>query len=93
MVFSDTITPQSGDGNKVTWWYFSSGSHSIILLVKLPGGKLVNWCCTVEQCESACKALWGLLATRGERKAADIFHFLLFSSPAAPQPVSWLAPQ
>lgn len=53
----------------------------------------MNWCYTVEQCESACKALWGLQATRGERKAADIFHFLLFSSPAVPQPVSWLAPQ
>lgn len=37
----------------------------------------MNWSCTVEQCESVCEALWGLLATRGEREAADTFHFLL----------------
>lgn len=50
----------------------------------------MNWCWTVEQCENACKALWCLLAARGERKAADNFHILLFSSPAVPQPVSCL---
>lgn len=44
----------------------------------------MNWCCMV------CKAIWGLLANRGERKAADTFHILLFSSPAVPQPVSCL---
>lgn len=45
---TDTTTRQTGDCNKLTvmannWWDFSSQTNFIILLEKMPLGKLINW--------------------------------------------------